>query len=176
MIRLVATEDAQREFARLVAAGTPAADAARQVGYHGSREVLRVHGSRMLRRPLVQAELHRFREKADVKAVASREELLSVLTGHVRANLRDCFSPGPNGRLVFDAERALRLGRRVKLDKDGQPVEVELHSVQHAAELLARLTGVEPPRRLDVTATGNLLAGLTDEQVRALAKEVNGGG
>lgn len=137
------------KFAHAVFAGLEQQAAARKAGFKNGPG-LQAQASRLARDPEVVLELERLRSEHEAKAVASREEVLQVLTRHLRGDLSQLMTK--DGKISL--KKALKAGAIVGLEsigisKDG--IRFKLHSVQGAAERLARLQGYDKPVKIELT-------------------------
>lgn len=107
-------------------------------------------GPRLLQTPSVEAEI----ESRLAKHHASAEEVLAVLSNHMRGSLGDFIDVNDRGEPALNLKKAEELGtlgllkkidghRKSGTDKDGESWEdvhfkIELHDAQAAAEKLGR--------------------------------------
>lgn len=130
------------KFAQAVFAGSNQRTAARKAGYKGTDS----QASNLMKDAVVQAEIERLRKAHEAGAVATRDEILQLLTEHLRADMDDFL----NAHGMLDLKKAKKRGKlglikKYRLTKEG--LGVELHSVQGAADRLADLLGWKAPQK-----------------------------
>lgn len=127
----------QRLFADEFVICRNATEAARRAGYSGSDATLAVIGYENLRKPKIKDQI----ERAFNERTMSAGEVLIRLTEIARGGLSDYLDLSVPGLPIFDfekAERANRLGllKKYKVTKAG--IEIELHDVLRALDLLTK--------------------------------------
>jgi len=137
------------KFAQAVFAGKTQAQAARAAGCAPGAG-LEAQASRLMHDPEVVAEIDRLRKEHEAKAVATRQEILETLTRHLRGDLSQFVDA--KGRVSLQkALRAKQFAQLESLNITVDGIKLKLHSVQGAAERLARLLGLNAPEKINLT-------------------------
>jgi hypothetical protein len=152
-------------FARAVAWGAKGPEAARRAGYGGRPAVLRTTAWRLRKRPAVRTELARVDAEARKGAVATRTEVVQMLSRMIRWSFAEVMDA--DGRLdprLLAKPAAMDNFEYVKVTKRG----IALRPVDRlrAIDLLARMNGWYAPHRVVYHVEG--LGEITSEQARRL--------
>jgi phage terminase small subunit len=160
-------------FAQAIHAGLDQGAAAQKAGYAGSQ----AHASRLMRDKVVQAELARLRTVSEAEAVATRDEILKVLTKHLRASVADFVTVAGGVDLAaakeagkLDALQGVQVSEHNGENGISTNVRVELHSVQGAADRLARMLGYNAPEKVEHKVELRRVEEMTLEELEAEAK------
>lgn len=177
-----AGSERRRIFAREVFAGAGRAAAAMAAGYHGNERTLVVSANRLMRHPEVKSELAKLEEMARVKAVATREEALELLTRQLRFSPKALLTPGGTVDLAAAVDSgAIELleGVEVADTESGQRIRVKFPDRQAAVDRLAKLLGWNKPEQHEIKHVDGLravLASMTDEELGVTGTEPSAGG
>ena len=116
-------------------------------------EAVEQSASHLLADPKVYARVKELRAKAESAAVATRQEVLEVLTRIVRCSPSDLLSP--DGTIDLDKLRTYRqeVGEITVEDTPlGRRHKVKMRDVVAAADRMAKLQGWDQPQRIHVEA------------------------
>lgn len=166
----------KRKFAQGIFAGATQWEAARAAGYKGSEKTLQECASRLMKDPVVQKELELLNTLGRSKAIATRDEALQILTGHLRGGLDPFIDENGN----IDIAQAREAGKLhllesyQKTETTGETVytasvKVKLHSVQGAVDRLAKLLGWNEPEKHEHTVN---VRSMSDQELQAEAKRL----
>jgi phage terminase small subunit len=174
-----AAEEKRRKFARALACGATATEAAVIAGYKRSHAL----ASKLSRHPAVQAELARMNAQADAAAIAERREVLELLTAQLRFSLEEVVRIGPKGHVAIDLSRAqaahrlhLLAGLRVRNVEGGVEVNVKTHDKLGITDRLCRMCGWAAADRIEHSGRLDIGEGvLTEaEKIELIADELEG--
>lgn len=168
-------------FAQEVARGKPAGAAYRAAGYTADDKSAETNGPRLLRTAQIKARVAELHAEVAKAIIMDRTEVLQQLSHLGRANMRDYFTPGPDGEPFLDfsnltREQAACLQEiTVEEFKDGRSDKREVRRVKFkladkraALELLAKHHGllteqVEHKHTHEHTILGVLLSEIDQE-------------
>lgn len=171
------------KFAQSVFGGKSQQDAALAAGYRPGKGLAAV-ASKLMKDPVVTAELDRLRAKADELAVATRREALKVLSAELRADISDFLTfkevtteGGVTRFPVFDLEKARGMGRLnllrgIELDEFGRIKKIKLPDSAAAIDRLAKMLGWNTPEEHHHDHTLRFAEMTTHEIETFLAKTV----
>jgi len=175
----------RRKFTQALVAGQSQREAALAAGYKDGPGLDGI-ASRLMKHPDVVAHLAKLREQSDAKAVATREELLEGLTADWRRDLGPYMRfDEAGGYAGLDLAALKRDGKAHWIEEieavdvnlgtakepiPAQRIKVKLASRHGAADRIAKLLGLNAPKKIEATVQQNL-AGLSDEELKARVKE-----
>ncbi len=141
--------DKQRVFIEEYLKTWNASEAARRAGY--SPETAHAIGWENLRKPEIAVAIKaRLADKA-----RQADEVIARLADHARGTMEDFFYIGPKGRVKIDLAKAARAGKLHLLHRyskgKGGIVAFEIYDAQAALAQMAKLLGLYPAEKMDVT-------------------------
>jgi len=155
------------KFAQAIFKGNSASEAARLAGY--SDKGAGVEGHRLLKNAKIQARVQELFEKAENKAIMSKQELAEMYTRMLRTLHSDFLTMSADGVWFHDIgpetlrqEALKKVKTRVTTDKgSGETIfekqfdEIELESKVSVGQALAKLMGYDSPEKLEHEVTIN---------------------
>lgn len=143
------------KFAQGVFSGKTQRQAAKDAGYKGKPANVDTHASRLMVDPVVAAEVDVLQERGRASAIATRDEVMQLLTAQMRANVDDLLKTMGDEDRPFtriDLEKArkaglLGLAESVEIDKDGC-IKVSFPGKHGAIDRLAKMLSWFAPEKL----------------------------